>query len=141
MTPNSPTWGDVKAFLAADEWRQFPSNERGGRRAKHIFYEKVLEGGRTLETHASHSDDKTVSAGRFSEILRTQLEVNRAEFWECIRSGKPVNRPVTVDQAPVEHDAWVIRVLVSELHMTTEQIAPLSREEAIDLVQKHWQQG
>lgn len=140
MTPKSPTWGDIKEFLAADRWRKLPSNERGGKRAKHIFYEKVLPEGRTLETHVSHSD-KSLSAGLFGQILRMQLEVPRPEFWECIRSGVPVDRPVAVEPAPVEHDAWVIRGLVGELHMTADQIAPLSRQEAIDLVNQHWQKG
>lgn len=94
VTPNSPTWGDIQAFLAADGWRKLPSAERGGKRAKPIFYEKGLADRPTLETHASHSDDKTVFAGLFGQILRAQLEVSRADFWECIRSGTPVDRPV-----------------------------------------------
>ncbi len=140
MTPNSPTWDDIKDFLAADGWRELPSNAWGGRRAEHIFYEKVLPDGRTLETHVSHSD-KSLSAGLFGQILRSQLEVSRAGFWDCIRSGTPVDRPVIVDAAPVEHDAWIVRILVGDLHMTSAQIAGLSREAAIEPVNRHWQKG
>ncbi len=139
MTPNSPTWGDIRQFLSADRWREIPSNERGGTRSKHIFFDKVLEDGRVLETHVSHASDKTVSAGRFGEILRTQLEVSRADFWECVRSGTPVGRPVHTDPAPIEHPAWVVRVLVGELHMTAEEIGALTAQEAVERVNQHWQ--
>ena len=138
MTPTSPTGGDIRRFLIADGWREIPGSERGGSRSRHIFFEKPLDDGRVLSTHISHSDDKTFAAGRFGEMLRTQLEVSRAEFWECIRTQAPVNRPVPVDAAPVEHPAWVIQVLTRDLHMTSEQIAALSSEEAQGLATEHY---
>ncbi len=141
MTPASPTWADSKRFLAADGWREIPGNERGGSRQRHVFYEKVLDDGRVLGTSVSHTDDKTISAGRFGGILGTQLEVSRHDFWGCVRTQTPVDRPVTVEPAPVEHDLWVVQVLVGELHLTPEQISELSAEEAVERVHKHWQGG
>lgn len=139
MTQASPNWGDVEQFLAADGWRRIPAGERGGRRQCHIFFEKELADGRLLQTHISHDRSATISPGRFSAILRHQLEVSRSEFWEAIRAGQPVGRPVEMDEeAPVEHEAWVIAVLVGELHMTAEQIEGLSEAEAIKLVHEHW---
>jgi hypothetical protein len=38
--------------------------------------------------------------------------VSRVDFWEAIRSNEPVSRPVETEEAPVEHDARVIAVLV-----------------------------
>ena len=139
MTPTSPSWADVERFLGADGWRQVPASERGGRRQSHIFFEKELPDGRLLQTHISHDRSSTISPGRFSTILREQLEVSRAEFWEAIRSGEPVERPVERDGEEVaEHEPWVIAVLVDELHMTAEEIEKLTEQEAIDLVHKHW---
>jgi hypothetical protein len=84
----------------------------------------------------------TISAGRFGAILREQLEVSRAEFWEAIRSGEPVNRPVAVDEEQtVEHGPWVIEVLVGKLYMGPEEIENLSEQEAIDLVHEFWPRG
>lgn len=139
MTKASPTWGDVESFLAADAWRQISPGERGGRRQRHIFFEKHLPDGRTLQTHISHDRSATISAGRFAAILRHQLEVSRAEFWDTIATGQPVDRPIELDEeAPVEHDAWVVAVLVGELHMSAEEIEKLRREEAIEIVHQHW---
>jgi hypothetical protein len=137
VTPTSPRWGDIRRFLVADGWREIAGSERGGPRSRHVFFEKALDDGRVLETHISHADDKTVSAGRFGEMLRTQLEVSRAEFWECIRTQTSVDRPVPVDRAPVEHPAWVIQVLTRDLRMTSDRIAALSPEAARELVNEH----
>jgi hypothetical protein len=138
LTPTAPTWGDVEDFLAADGWRQVEKGERGGSRSRHVFYEKTLADGRVLQTHISHSRQKTLSPGRFSSVLRHQLEVSRQQFWECIRAQRPVDRPVELEEGPVEDEAWVVAVLVGELHKTAEQIAALSKEEGEKLVRERW---
>jgi hypothetical protein len=139
MTATSPTWGDVESFLGVDEWTQIRPGQRGGRGQSHIFYEKLLPDGRVLQTHISHDRSATISAGRFGSILREQLEVSRQEFWEAIRSRHPVARPVPVDEDETpEHEAWVIRVLVENLHLNAEDIEALSVEEGQALVHKYW---
>jgi hypothetical protein len=140
VTPNSPTWADIKEFLAADGWRELPSAERGGR--DHIFYEKVLPDGRVLQTHVSHAAKKSLSAGRFRDILRYQLEVSKDAFWETVRTGEPVDRPAPVEEPePFQHPAWVVAVLAGKLHMSGEDIAKLTPEEAQARVQQLWTTG
>lgn len=56
----------------------------------------------------------------------------------CIRSGEPVDRPVPVEEVAYQHPAWVVNVLSGQLHMSDEDIAKLGREEAEQLVYKHW---
>ena len=141
MTPAAPSWADVEKFLRIDGWRQIAAGERGGRRQAHIFFEKLLPDGRLLQTHISHDRSKKISPGRFGTILREQLEVSRADFWEAIRSGEPVARPVETEEAAVEHDAWVIAVLVGELHMGAAEIQGLSEDQAMRLVHEHWARG
>lgn len=139
MTPTSPTWGDVEEFLVADQWRRISANERGGRRQPHIFFEKLLPDGRLLQTHISHDRTSRISAGRFSGILKDQLEISRDEFWTAIRAGEPVDRPVPLDEdEAVEHEAWVIQILAGELHMSPDEIAALSEEEAQARVHAYW---
>lgn len=139
MTKASPSWGDVEAFLSADGWRRISRAERGGKRQRHVFFEKQLPDGRILQTHISHDRSATISPGRFGAILRDQLEVSRVEFWDTIASGDPVDRPVAVEEADtVEHAGWVIAVLAGELHMSAEEIEALTEQQAIDLVHEHW---
>lgn len=56
MTPNSPTAGDLERFLIADGWRRIPAGARDGKRESHVFYEKQLPDGRSLQTHVSHGE-------------------------------------------------------------------------------------
>ncbi len=141
MTPTSPTWGDIRDFLAADGWRELASGERGGSQSDHVWFEKLLDDDRLLRAKVSHAKQKTLSAGRFRTIARHELEVSVPEFWECIRSGKPVARPVEVEPLAYQHPTWVAKILSGQLHMSGEDIAKLSREEAEQLVQEYWRRG
>jgi hypothetical protein len=139
MTPDAPTWGEVEKVLQADGWTRLPASSRGGLSEKHIFFEKLLDSGELLQTHISHSRRGRPSPGRFGLILREQIKVSRAQFWEALRSGEPVARPAPVEaEQQVEHEAWVIAVLAGELHMTVEQIEVLNVEQARQLVLDHW---
>ena len=80
-----------------------------------------------------------MSQARFSLILRSQLKISRREFWEALQTGERVGRPVPVDEpAPPMHEAWVLRVLRHELHLSNDEIAALSPEQGIRRVQGNW---
>ncbi len=139
MTPDAPTWGEIEKFLQVDGWTRLPASSRGGSSENHIFYEKLLDSGALLQTHISHSRRGRPSPGRFGLILREQIKVSRAQFWEALRSGEPAVRPAPVEaEQQVEHDAWVLAVLVGELHMTAAQIEKLDAEQARQLVLDYW---
>jgi hypothetical protein len=139
MTPNAPTWGEMEKFLQVDGWIRLPASSRGGSSENHIFFEKLLDSGELLQTHVSHSSRGRPSPGRFGVILREQIKVSRADFWEAPRSGEPAARPAPLEaEQPVEHQAWVDAVLVGELHMNAEQIEALDAEQAKQLVLDHW---
>ena len=64
---------------------------------------------------------------------------SREAFWEAMRSGEQVERPVPDDQEEVvEHEAWVMAVLVGSLHLSAEEIASLSSADAVALVHDYW---
>jgi hypothetical protein len=139
MTPDAPTWGEIERFLKIDGWTVLSASSRGGSSQRHIFFEKLLDGDELLQTHISHSRSSKPSAGRFALILREQIKVSRTEFWQALRSGKPVARPGAVEaEQPIEHEAWVVAVLAGDLHMTAEQLAVLDTEHAKQLVLDHW---
>ncbi len=139
MTPGAPTWGEMEKFLQADGWTRLPPPSRGGSGQRHIFFEKLLDSGELLQTHISHSRRGRPSPGRFGVILREQIKVSRAQFWEALSSGEAVRRPAPVEtERQVEHEAWVLAVLAGELHMTAEQIETLDAVQARQLVLDHW---
>ncbi len=139
MTPDAPTWGEIEKFLQIDGWTRLPASSRGGSGQRHIFFEKLLDSGELLQTHISHSRRGGLSPGRFGLILREQIKVSRAQFWQALSSGEPAVRPAPLEtEQQVEHEAWVIAVLTSELHMAAEQIEELDSEQAKQLVLDHW---
>lgn len=127
MPGRSATWAEIESFLDADEWT--PNRKTG-----HDFYEKLLPNGDLLRTHVSRAGNKSMSPGRFRAILRNQLKVGEREFWDAVRSGRPVVRPADVDAGPPEHPAWVVRVLTADLHLTASDIDRLSIDDARRLV-------
>jgi hypothetical protein len=139
MTPTSPSCGDIERFLTADGRRQLPAGERGGRRQRHIFFEKLLDDGRLLQTHISHDRSATLSPGRFGDVLKYQLEVSKREFWQAIETGQPVSRPTTTDEPKArEFPGWIVRVLNGDMHMSADEIDELTAEEAERLVREFW---
>lgn len=138
MTPAVPTWGEIKQFLNIDGWRETKGHERGGSRSRHIFWEKDLPSGETLQTHISHSLAKRPGARAFALMLQTQIKVSRNDFWNGLATGDPVDRPVEPDEAVVEHPAWVVEVLATKLYMSPNKIEALSAEEALRLVNDYY---
>lgn len=125
-----PTWGDIDAFCEADGWE-------GDRDTDHAFWEKTLPNGEVLQTHRSFKVSEEIGPNLFGLILRSQLKVSRTEFWEAIRTGKPVTRPVDpLDEVPA-YDAWVVSGLLSKGY-TEDQIREYSPEDAKELLQRLW---
>lgn len=118
MTPPTrpPTFDELREFLRIDGWKPV-------RTTSHDHFEKTLDDKTHLATHVSHSGGSTVPPGRFALILRDQLKITRAEFWEALRTGNPVARPAPVEDVPIaEHNPNYRRVLRRELHMSEDEI-------------------
>lgn len=126
-----PSGSNIEEFCRIDGWKLV-------RETDHRFFQKVLASGEVLETHTSFASGKAMSQGRFGAILRTQLEVTREQFWETLRTGRPVERPAPVEPAAPRHKLYVVQVLARELGMSEDEIAGLSVEEAERVVHEHW---
>lgn len=130
----TPTWGAVAAFCAEDNWKP-------DRQSKHTFFEKALPNGTNLQTHVPHRKaGETIGLDLFGFILRTQLQVSAKEFWETIESKQPAKRPghPTARPAARKPDARTVQRLHSELGLTGDEVAQLSRDQALRLLEKHW---
>jgi hypothetical protein len=127
----TPSWSEIEEFCRIDGWRLV-------RQTDHRFFQKVLATGEVLETHTSFASGKSMSQGRFSAIVRTQLKVTREQFWETLRSRRPAERPAPVEPAPPRHKLYMVRVLTRELGMSEDEVADLSVADAERLVHEHW---
>jgi hypothetical protein len=126
----APSWGHIDAFCAADGWSQV-------RETDHVHWEKVLPSGETLKTHRSMAADKPIKPNLFGLILREQLRVNREQFWTAIETGRPVERPVELDEGPPEYPAWVLFGLAKYGH-DEERVRQMTPTEAERLLQELW---
>ena len=129
----TPTWGEIERFCRIDGWQE-------RRRTDHVFFEKTLSDGTVLRTHRSFAGKKTMSAGRFKALLRTQLQVSAEDFWRALETGEPVSRPSAAPSVESGLPAYLVRVLKAELHLSEAEIAQLEPTEAERLVHEHWSQ-
>ena len=133
MSPSYPSarWSDIDAFCAADDWRPDDPTD-------HYFWEKTLPEGEVLHTKRSFSDDE-IGEDLFRQILRVQLKVTRAQFWNTIKTGTPVDRPVEPLEEVQAYEPWVMKHLLLRGY-SEDQIRELTPEEAKLLVHELWSQ-
>jgi hypothetical protein len=120
----TPTWAQVEEFCRKDRWEEVRATD-------HVFFRKVLQDGSVLETHRSFSAKKSMSEDRFALILRTQLRVTAAAFWDTLRSGRPAPRPSAPLPASAETlPGWLVQALIHEVGLSAEVIAGLDERQA-----------
>ena len=121
----STTWGDLRRFLRADRWKL-------DRTTGDAHYEKVLPDGTLLRSKRSlGKDTQSIGPDLFRTILRVQLRVTEDDFWEAVRTGKPVARsspPPPAARAGLP--AWLAERLRTEVGLSESAIGRLSEEEA-----------
>lgn len=116
-------------FCEIENWA-IRTSARGVRGTDHVRYELHLRDGRVLYTRISRPVDRTTySSSMWSHILRDQLQVTEAEFWECIRSGKAPKRGRLDDIRPAI--PLSIAYQLRRLGVEERDIAAMTRDEAI----------
>ena len=141
MTWPAPTRRDHEDFCKAEGWSPV-RNARGGLSGHHaVTFELQLNDGRILRTRISHPPDgSTYGANIWDHILRDQLDVDAASFWACVRDGVKPER--SKQETPAEAlPADLAYLLVSRLKLSTAEVAAISRDEAIALMQQYWSSG
>lgn len=127
----TPTWGEIERFCRIDGWRE-------SRRTNHVFFEKTLSDGTVLRAHRSFATGKTMSPGRFKDVLRSQLHVSEDDFWAALKTKEPVARPSAPPADQADLPAYFFPVLRDELHLSEAEIAELAPQDAERLVHEHW---
>lgn len=113
-------------------------DSKGGPVAHHITYELALPDGRILRTRISRPADASgYGPGRWAHILRDQLCVDDAGFWQCVRSRIPPDRGLR-QPPPSALPLGLVERLRHDLGLTEAQIASMSRKEAVAAMTGFW---
>ena len=140
MSYPQPTRERHDQFCRVEEWTGV-RDARGRTGTHHVTYELGLHDGRILRTRISHPVDRsTYGPGSWSHILRDQLEVSEGEFWSCTLDGKLPDRGLP--EAPRNSlPADLVQLLLSKVGLIENEVAKMSRREAIERLQKYWTEG
>lgn len=130
---------DHKKFCDIEGW-SVVMNSRPKPASHHLTYELQLTDGRILRTRISRpTNSETYGPGLWHHILTEQLDVTETEFWTCVEQRTP---PVRVQPGfdPPERalPLSLVRQLVDSLHLSSDDIASLSLDEAIRLMEEFW---
>ena len=141
MTSRVASRREHQRFCEIEGWQEV-RNSRGRPTRHRITHEFVLTDGRVLRTRISRpANTDEYGKGMWSHILDDQLQVTEAEFWECVDNKNPPQRtPSDASSDTVRLPAQLAYQLVHALNLTNDEIAALSLEEAMKLLNEFWAQ-
>ena len=115
-------------------------NARGKPVRHHQTYELVLGNGSVLRTRISRPVDRTTyGLAMWRHILVEQLAVDEDEFWDCVlRSVRPRRDRASAEASSAALPASLVHHLLHEVRLTEQEVASMSREEAIARMQQYW---
>jgi hypothetical protein len=128
-------------FCEVEGWRAVQSARESSNR-HHLTFELPLNDGRILRTRISRPpNNDTYGKALWAHILRDQLCVTQNEFWKCVDDGEvPVRSSSMPLPPPAALPAGLAHQLVHVLALSTEEVAALSLDDAIALMNEHWSQ-
>ncbi len=132
---------DHKRFCEVEGWDTV-RNARGKQVRHHLTYELALSDGRVIRTRISRpANSDSYGPSLWAAILRDQLEVTEAAFWECVEHRVLPPRP---GRDFAQHAAGLPASLVHQLKMSLglsdAEIASLSKDEAVARMTAFWSQ-
>ncbi|MEO6794104.1 MAG: cytotoxic translational repressor of toxin-antitoxin stability system [Mycobacterium sp.] len=140
MSWPAPTRADHDKFCRVEGW-VLVRDATGRTGTHHVSYELVLPDGRILRTRISHPPNRIGYGPRlWAHILRDQLCVDEAAFWAVVRDGIVPQR-VSADPQGESLPVEIAALLVNRVGLTREQVAALSRQEAIERLNRFWSEG
>lgn len=141
MSWPSPTRQDHLRFCQIEGWSEVRSS-KGKTGTHHDTYELTLESGDVLRTRISRPPDRTdYGKGIWSHILRDQLKVSEAEFWECLDTGHPPKRGGIEEPEKDPIPTGVVWNLLNRVGLSEVEVAAMERDEAIERLNQFWITG
>lgn len=128
-----------RKFVETEGWEK--KGTAGGKKkaGDHHRYTPRLATGEVLYTRVSHGagqlDDPNVTAA----VLRNQLQVTEAVFWNCVDRGVLPPRPKAERPETPEAslDATLMRNLIRKVGLTIDEVATLTKDEAVKIWQDY----
>lgn len=141
MSWPTPTRQDHLRFCEIEGWSAVRSS-KGKTGTHHDTYELILESGDVLRTRISRPPDRTnYGQSIWKHILRDQLRVSEAEFWECLETGNPPQRGAIEEPEKEPIPTGVVWNLVNRVGISEEEVAAMNRDEAIERLNQFWITG
>ena len=141
MSWPTPTRQDHLRFCQIEGWSEVRSS-RGKTGTHHDTYELTLESGDILRTRISRPPDRTdYGPSIWKHILRDQLEVSEAEFWECLETGKPPVRSEIGEFQTEPVPTGVLWNLINRVGLSEDEVAAMDRAVAIERLNQYWITG
>jgi hypothetical protein len=137
MSRPQPTRQHHARFCEVEGW-ELVRDARSRSGTRHITNELNLPDGTVARTLISHPLDRSdYGPAIWSHILRGQLQVDEAGFWTCVRDGIMPDRG---EPKPPEEalPADVVYLLLTRVGLTETEVAALSKQAAIDRLQRYW---
>lgn len=122
-----------RTFVEVERWVRKGTARSSRRTGDHHRYTLALQDGRTLYARVSHGSGQVDDPQLVAKILRVDLEVSEGDFWNCVNNGVLPPRPQDTRPAPAGPilDGKLVRNLITKVGLTQQEIAGMSREDAI----------
>lgn len=122
---------DHEKFCETEGWTRRKS-ARGKENTHHYNYELALPNGEILWTRISHPVNRNdYGPGMWADILRDQLRVNEATFWECVKNGVKPDRGAATAPRGEAIPLGVVHVLTS-FGVPEVEVMRMTKAEAIE---------
>jgi hypothetical protein len=140
LTWPQPTRQAHQKFCEVEGWSRV-RDARGRTGTHHVTYELALPDGRVLRTRISHPVDRSpYRTSLWSHVLRDQLQVSEAEFWDCVRNGVKPDRGVP-DPPAKALPADLVHLLITRVGLSESEVAAMTKAEAVDRLHRYWTDG
>ena len=124
------TFGDLKTFVEHDAWMEEPNLARGrARTGDHWRYRKDLPDGTILRTKVPHGPRDEIGIDLFKHILRDQLRVTEAQFWDVVRGGATEQAAAPPPQAETV-PGWLVQRLILTVGLREDEVRAMTVDEA-----------
>lgn len=141
MSWPTATRQDHQRFCEIESWTRVRSS-KAKTGTHHDTYEYVLESGDILRTRISRPPDRTdYGQSLWKHILRDQLQVSEADFWECLETGEPPKRGEAAEPDKEPIPTGVVWNLVNRVGLSEDAVAAMTKEEAVERLTLFWMTG